>query len=101
MLTGGVGSFLRRLLALGFLAVILADLADASCDPLVRTGRETGREACSIVCVADCFCCASKIAAAEAPALAESAPAEPAPVPALGQRAPGVLPAPYHPPKTL
>jgi len=88
---------MRRLLAFAFLAVILADLGDVSCDPLVAPTDDP--EPCSIVCVADCFCCASKIASEPTADLRESGCAEPASVSRIGHPSAGVRPAPYHPPE--
>ena len=64
------------------LAVIVADLGDAFCDPLlvpagtltVTGAQEEGSETCGNVCLPDCFCCSRPLPAAgsllfETPAL--------------------------------
>ena len=64
------------------LAVIVADLGDAFCDPLwssagtltVTGAQEEGSETCGSVCLPDCFCCSRPLPAGgslllEAPAI--------------------------------
>lgn len=57
--------FAFRCLALALMAVVAGDLLDAACDPLptwtdtttVEAGSGGDADACSDICVADCYCC--------------------------------------------
>ena len=82
------GRRLATVLALAVLAVIAFDLGDAGCDPLaiglggarVTAAPEAATDGCADLCLPDCFCCASTVAAIPPvtplrPAAAANAPA--------------------------
>jgi hypothetical protein len=70
-----------RVVGLALLALIAFDLTDTSCDPLVipvaaamRGGSsDLQNDPCGGVCVPDCFCCSTTLAALPAFSLPESA----------------------------
>ena len=73
---------LVRVVALLILGLLVLDLGDAWCDPLIASGADpmisdTGTGAvdpCSGTCVPDCFCCSSNVAAASLHLVCEPVP---------------------------
>jgi len=100
---------LARILALAVLATVVADLGDASCDPLPTPGDDPALfspvpahdDPCAGFCVPDCFCRASLLVAREQVLTAESGQSEntsPAPPDRVSI---GASPIPDHPPRLL
>jgi len=102
---------LRAAAALLLLVAIAADLAsDTRCHPGPRveeaatvraSGAESGDDPCAEGCVPDCYCCSVLTATSIFRVPEADRPLAALLVTVDSARAPGVLPAPYHPPLAL
>ena len=97
---------IMRILALAFLAVLTADLADSECysrgNPnevsAVIAAADTDKSRTANVCVPDCFCCSRTLVGPSVFLPAVSGPATMTSVSAPASAAEGVRHAPYRPP---
>lgn len=101
-------SIVLRVLAGLFVCLIVADVAaQGHCDELLTpsgsalalsAGTATTTDACSQVCVPDCYCCAGGVEHATVVTLTGAGRAERAAELAPPSAPVGVRPLPYHPP---
>jgi hypothetical protein len=103
--------FVRGLACL-FLGAIVADLAlDGNCDPpetvvaaatsVTASGPAGAQDSCARVCVPDCYCCSHSVAYGPSTLPPDAGPVRLAPAPRPVAVPAGVLPLPYHPPRSL
>ena len=85
-----------RIAAVLILGLLALDLADAGCDPLVpareiavTTSPNGDADPCSEVCIDDCFCCSSSVAAVRPAPISEPAPTQMMAAPGNARSSPG------------
>jgi hypothetical protein len=101
---------LPRIVALLVLATVVADLGNASCDPIPRPNDQANLfspqpaqddDPCAAFCVPDCFCCSSLLVTGSVLLIADARPLEGTPSAPAERVSFGVSPIPYHPPRLL
>lgn len=105
LILSGTALRVARVAAIVVLALLALDLGDAWCDPLVptresavTTAPEGGADPCTEICVDDCFCCASSVAAVRPAPISEPAPTEMLAPPRSAPTSPGFALPPDHVP---
>ena len=103
------GRRLAGVAALLILAVIAVDLGDAGCDPIpvglgdarVEAAHDEPADDCADLCLPDCFCCATTVAAAGRTITLRPQPAPGVPQQDSAPAAPGFSPLVEHVPLDL
>lgn len=103
------GRRLAGVAALLILAVIAIDLGDAGCDPIpvglgdarLEAAHDEPADDCTDICLPDCFCCATTVAAAGRTITLRPLPAPGAPIQVAALAAPGFSPLVEHVPLDL